>query len=243
MTANELVLRSCLWAVGVPVVVALFRWGDPGVALLAIVVTVIASVEYGALTGLGRLDRALLAGSLTGVVLTTWWEPEHAVRVLGISLLVIAAVPLVSGDATGGFRRVSAGVLGFVWLSPLAALVPLGETALTLFVAVSVADITAYFAGPLLGGPRLSVLSPAKRWSGTAAGSAVALSVVALMDAWTWPVVVAVAVGGPVGDLFESLVKRGVGAKDSGSWLAGAGGLLDRIDSLLMALAVLLVLS
>jgi phosphatidate cytidylyltransferase len=53
---------------------------------------------------------------------------------------------------------------------------------------------------------------------------------------------VAVAVGGPAGDLLESMIKRGVQTKDAGRWLPGSGGLLDRIDSLLIALAVLLVL-
>ncbi|MFE7900823.1 phosphatidate cytidylyltransferase [Streptomyces sp. NPDC057424] len=88
----------------------------------------------------------------------------------------------------------------------------------------------------------MSPLSPAKRWSGTLCGAAAGLAVLVLLSSWSWPAVAAVAVGGPAGDLVESLVKRGAGVKDSGQWLAGAGGLLDRVDSLVGALAVVVVL-
>jgi phosphatidate cytidylyltransferase len=149
---------------------------------------------------------------------------------------------LVTGDAGQGLRRLGTSLLGLVWLGTLAALAPLGAVALALFAAVSVADVVAFFAGQRLGGPRLSPLSPAKRWSGTVCGAAAGLGVLALLSAWSWPAAVAVAVGGPAGDLVESLVKRGAGAKDSGQWLAGSGGLLDRIDSLVGALVMMVVL-
>lgn len=69
------------------------------------------------------------------------------------------------------------------------------------------------------------------------------LGTLALLSVATWQMAVAVAVGGPAGDLLESMIKRGAGTKDAAGWLPGSGGLLDRIDSLLIALAVLLVLS
>ena len=176
------------------------------------------------------------------MVLTAWLAPGQVLRAAALGALVVAAVPLLSGDAHQGERRLAAGLLGLAWLSPLAALVPLGASALALFVAVSVADIVAYFAGPRLGGPGLSPLSPAKRWSGTLTGAAAGLAVLAPLSALSRPMAVAVAVGGPAGDLLESMIKRGARAKDTGRWLPGSGGLLDRIDSLLVALAVLLVL-
>jgi phosphatidate cytidylyltransferase len=180
---------------------------------------------------------------VVGVVLTAWLAPGQELRALAVGALAVAAVPLLAGDADHGLRRLGAGLLGLVWLSVLAALVPLGADALALFVAVSVADIVAYFAGRRLGGPLLSPLSPAKRWSGTVAGAAAGLGVLAVLSVLSWPTALAVAVGGPAGDLLESMVKRGARVKDAGSWLPGSGGLLDRVDSLLIALAVLLVLS
>lgn len=239
---RELILRWCLWAVAVPVVTGAFWLGRPGAAAIALAAAAATAVEYGRLLRLGRIDQVVLVLAVAGVVLTAWREPEQVLRVAGIAALAVAAVPLVAGDTEDGLRRTTAGLLGLAWLSPLAALAPLGATALALFVAVSVADITAFFAGPRLGGPRLSPLSPAKRWSGTLAGAAAGVGTLALLSALTWPTAIAVAVGGPAGDLLESMVKRGVHAKDSGRLLAGAGGLLDRLDSLLLALAVVLVL-
>jgi phosphatidate cytidylyltransferase len=240
---RELMVRWCAWAVGVPLVTGAFWWGGPGIAAVAAVAGMIAVLEFGGLMLLGPVDRAVLAAAVAGVVLTAWLAPGEVLRTLAVGALAVAAVPLVSGDADHGLRRLGAGLLGLAWLSVLAGLVPLGASGLALFVAVSVADITAYFAGRRLGGPRLSPLSPAKRWSGTLAGAAAGLGVLAVLSALTWPTAVAVAVGGPAGDLLESMIKRGAQVKDAGHWLPGSGGLLDRIDSLLVALAVLLVLS
>ncbi len=237
-----LLIRWCVWAVAVPVVVGLFWWGPAGISILAITAGVIAAFEFGALMGVPTLDRVVLAAGLTVAVLTTWLGPEFVWQALGGSMLAVAAVPLIAGDATYGLHRLRSGVLGVVWLSLLAAMVPLGAVALALFAAVSVADVVAFFAGPRLGGPRLSPLSPGKRWSGTFAGAAAGIAVAALLGALSWQMVLAVAIGAPAGDLLESVIKRGMQSKDSGRWLAGAGGLLDRIDSYLLALGVLLLL-
>ncbi|MFJ4832904.1 phosphatidate cytidylyltransferase [Streptomyces sp. NPDC088747] len=239
---RELLVRWCAWAVGVPLVTGAFWLGRPGAAAVAALAGVVAVLEFGGLMRTSRTDRAVLATSVTGVVLTAWLAPGQELRAVAVGALAVAAVPLLAGDADHGLHRLSAGLLGLAWLSVLAALVPLGASALALFVAVSVADIVASFAGRGLGGPALSPLSPAKRWSGTLAGAAAGVGALAVLSALSWPMAVAVAVGGPAGDLLESMVKRGVRTKDSGRWLAGSGGLLDRIDSLLLALAVLLVL-
>lgn len=119
----------------------------------------------------------------------------------------------------------------------------LGPSALALCLAVALADVAAWGGGRLLGGPHLSPLSPAKRWGGVVTGAVCGLAVLAAAGALTPGYAVAVAVGAPLGDLLESMLKRGARVKDTGGWLPGFGGLLDRIDSLLIALAVAVVLS
>jgi phosphatidate cytidylyltransferase len=114
----------------------------------------------------------------------------------------------------------------------------------TVLLAVWANDTLAYFAGRSLGRHRMApTVSPGKTWEGFAAGTvaSVAVCFFALYDQhflliWESLVLGAVvAVAGPLGDLFESALKRDMQVKDTGRVLGGHGGMLDRIDALLFA--------
>jgi phosphatidate cytidylyltransferase len=155
--------------------------------------------------------------------------------------------------------------LWLAWLAIAQARVMGIEFLLSILVLVWVADIFAYFAGRALGG-RFSKgklapsISPGKSWEGVWGGMA---GVVALSLAWSFRggntlysllaqrhgialmllAVIFLAAMSVVGDLVESLIKRSAGVKDSSGLLPGHGGVLDRVDALLPALPLAMMLA
>ena len=240
-------------AVGLPVVLGVVWLGGWWLCLLAIAAGVIALHEFYvmarplrplALAGYGGLALTLLGAQLGGPAwmiggfLTT---VAFAFLLKGISdtrqSLTVAVATTVLGVAWVG--------LGLAYLMLLRGLPEHGRLAIfTVLLAVFGADTLAFFTGRLIGRHKMApVISPGKTWEGLAASTvaAVLISFFALYhqhflttgESLVLGVVIAVAA--PVGDLFESAVKRDFGVKDSGRLLAGHGGVLDRIDAPLFA--------
>lgn len=104
-------------------------------------------------------------------------------------------------------------------------------------------DTMAYIVGSLIGKTPLSAISPKKTWEGTIGGVILAVAVMwglgslsQSSSAWLWAVIALIAaITGTLGDLLESKLKRLANVKDSGSFMPGHGGFLDRFDSLLLS--------
>jgi phosphatidate cytidylyltransferase len=172
-----------------------------------------------------------------------WPRIPRALRlVLGLALLWTAWLALTAAKTVG---------LNFI---------------LSTFCLVWAADIAAYFGGRAFGRRKLALaISPGKSWEGVWSGMAGALALAAF---WLWLdtafkmdplslytrlygrfgaiglvlVVVFLCAMSVVGDLFESLVKRSAGAKDSSALLPGHGGVLDRVDALLPVFPIAMAL-
>lgn len=111
-------------------------------------------------------------------------------------------------------------------------------------------DVAGYFAGRLLGGPKLwPRVSPKKTWSGTVAGWLLAALIGAgflgVLEAGVFLILlsVLVAMAGQAGDIAESAIKRHAGVKDSSNLIPGHGGVLDRFDAMIAAAALVVALA
>ena len=207
------------------------------------------------------------------VVLWEWQRLVRGERlvervVVGALALALAALSALHQSTLGASATLLVGALAVGWVAGPAARIWAGAGALYagslvvclgllraspnyglaailwLFAVVWGADVAAYFAGRLIGGPKLwPSVSPGKTWSGAAVGALAGALCGLLLSAWTsridrlfW-LGVAAAVVSQLGDLFESALKRRFGVKDSSRLIPGHGGLMDRLDAFIAASA------
>ena len=230
--------------------------GPPTVDALIVAAAALMGWEWGRLSGLKDGWRGgVLAAFVTAasVVVAAAWSVTAALGLLAATAVLLALVaPAVRGHRLGwlavGVLYIGLPSVALAWI---AADREMGRATLFWLVAlVWATDTGAYFAGRTIGGRKLApAISPGKTWAGLLGGIAAAAAVGVATALWTGasPVVLVLvsamlAVVEQAGDLLESAFKRHFKVKDSGHLIPGHGGMLDRLDGLLMAaLAVALI--
>jgi len=223
-----------------------------------VVLLLVASVEVARLlAGIRRpVQQDVLIAAAVGVPIATLYAGFTGLAI-GLAALFIVGALRALADATRSdvVGRLGRTLLFGVWLTGLGAfaiLLRLLEQGVLLLavviVAAASADIGAYLVGSRLGRTRIAPsVSPNKSWEGLAGGLLVAgLATVILLPRLVegTSIVVAglfgglIALAGFFGDLIESMIKRDLGVKDLGRSLPGHGGVLDRVDGILLALPV-----
>ncbi len=192
------------------------------------------------------LDSARSKSSMILAVVTA------VVAMVAIELPASFALPLLMVPSMIGLGRMERGGVTYAVFTAFILLAGYGLMALRddfgltwmvwLLLVVVVTDIAGYFAGRLIGGPKLwPRVSPKKTWSGTVAGW-FGSAVIAFFFAGATQagygligVSIAVSMASQIGDIAESAIKRRAGVKDSSHLIPGHGGLLDRFDGMLGA--------
>jgi phosphatidate cytidylyltransferase len=208
--------------------------------------------EFGALVDLPPRHRVVLAAYSVPAVGLALFGATALLAIIPLLLLLAMLQPVLRADVERGMRDLAFGALGFAYLPLLLSfgvlmVRDLESGAALLFLtgaAASTSDIGAYIAGKSIGQrPLAPVLSPNKTVGGLLGNVLGALLAIILL----LPTLPELGVSGVLllgfvisfgavwGDLFSSALKREAGVKDAGSWLPGFGGLLDRIDSFVLA--------
>ena len=237
---------------GGAVLASLFLWTP---AFFAVVLLAVAIGIWEMVRAVAERARPplipLLAGGLVMVGLA-WYGGADALA-LGLLSTLLAVFVWRLGDGAVNYQRdVTVAALIAVYVPFLGSFAVLLATpsdgnlrVLATLLAVVLSDTGGYVSGVFLGRhPMAPSVSPAKSWEGfvgslvwAAVGSAIALPLVLDHAVWWHGVIfgLAVSMASVLGDLAESLIKRDLGIKDMSSLLPGHGGLMDRLDSILLA--------
>jgi len=249
-------------AVGIPVVMGVTYLGGTVFTGVIAFAGILAQLElYDLQVRLGWNPNKWMGVAMALAVMLRsemgWSEP----LLVGFVLLLIADL-LRTGPDHSPMARLGGTLLGVIypaWLFSFLTEIRLGlassmdpaqafGTTMMLLVLVWVADSAAYYVGKSIGKrPLAPSLSPKKTWEGSLASvPGAALAAICFKFLWltwlTWTDVAVLALisgaWGQVGDLAESAFKRSVGVKDSAALLPGHGGMLDRIDSLIVVVPI-----
>lgn len=223
-------------------------------------VSFLALKEYLSLIPTRRADRRVLFWAYLAIPVQYWWIARewYEMFIIFVPIYVFLFIPLrmvLIGD-TKGFLRAAGmlhwGVMATVFsISHVAYLLVLppapgaqvGGAALVLFLVVltQINDVAQFLFGKAFGRHRaVPTVSPGKTYEGLLGGMLVTLGLALLLAPWLtpfnhWQAAAAgliLSLGGFIGDVVISALKRDLGIKDSGTLLPGHGGILDRIDSL-----------
>jgi phosphatidate cytidylyltransferase len=260
---TELRLRVRSWWIMVAVLCLAALLGRAVSLVFLALVSFLALKEYLSLVPTRRADRGVLLWAYAAIPIQYAWiaSERYEMFIIFVPLYALFLVPtnMAVIGATEGFLRAAGtvsfglmatvytiGHLGYLLVLPAAGNPGGGSAGLAVYLVflAQFNDVVQYLCGKVLGRRKVVPrVSPNKTWEGLIGGLLVTVVLAALLAPWLTPLAGAEAVAagmligtsGFAGDLTMSAIKRDLGVKDTGTLLAGHGGILDRVDSLIFA--------
>lgn len=244
--ASDLVLRIASAVVLAPLAVAVAYLGGWPFAVFWTVAAIAMHCEWASMVGDPRATIVMAAGGglfVIGLAVAVYVGVAPAVAVV---LVAAAAMAMLASPGRRLWTATGVVYAGMVMIAPLVLRSDRSvgfAVIVLLFAVVWATDIGGYFAGRLIGGPKLwPMVSPKKTWAGAlgGAGGAVLAALGVAYAVQANPLALAIlalllSAVSQAGDLFESAVKRRFGIKDAGHIIPGHGGVMDRLDGFVAA--------
>ena len=256
----ETLKRIAVSLIGIPIILGSIYYGELYLFIVVSIIALISQNEFYNISGDDRIRISRIPGLLSGFAILYLYYLNLMDYILPLLLLVtlIIIISELFSEHALPLLNASLSIMGIIYptlligtLYPLRHIDYLGTPGLNLVIAllagVWLCDTAAYFIGKSFGKHKLiERISPNKTWEGSIAGFVAAATVIFLFkqngflgSAFSTVDLVALSiiagVSGQIGDLFESMLKRGADLKDSGVLLPGHGGFLDRFDALIFA--------
>ncbi|MBF0545485.1 MAG: phosphatidate cytidylyltransferase [Candidatus Riflebacteria bacterium] len=243
--------RLLVTLLGIPAVYFFLTAGDFWRFAFILAATWIAQFELHKMFSDPSAPLPYMEFTLATIILgaSSKWAERGLAFSAGLSIIMLGSLIVLTGFNGTGLKRFSLGLMNLLYIPfSLSFFLMLGhlrggEVVFAVLLAVWALDSGAYFVGRAFRGPFIAPkISPSKTISGSIGGFlATLLSVLCLSKTNFFPFSLATTLGlgisigifGQISDLFESVLKREAGIKDSSSLLGAHGGMLDRIDSLI----------
>ncbi len=257
---NNLTQRIIAALIGVAIILAAIIYGQWTYFIVFFVLCAFTQLEFYKLVGLDGMLPLKFWGTITGLsiyTITFLVRAEHIDPRIYFAIAPIAStvyfVKLYNKNDKKPFTNIAFTFLGIIYVAVPFSLLHIAvfhggtysfQIILGSLFILWASDTGAYFAGVKFGRTKLfERISPKKTWEGALGGTILAFIFAVIMasnfneiEDWQWLCIASIIViAGTYGDLMESLFKRSIDIKDSGTIIPGHGGFLDRFDGLLLA--------
>lgn len=239
-------------------------WGEHGILLLAILLSILAVIEFSKISNLNkRQSIATLILDIVGVVSLCFGFLLYPL-IIWLAIILFRFIEELYINSYNPIKNLAHSMMSQIYIGvPMGLMTAIGwlynpMIILGIFVLIWINDTGAFIVGCSIGKHKLfERISPKKTWEGFIGGMIFCIAGAVIFNyycssffgmdifrpnVWIWiGLAVIVSIFGTWGDLVESMIKRNLNIKDSGHMIPGHGGILDRIDSLLLALPAVFI--